>query len=156
MRKFFVDDGYSGLLGDQKLFIRFNQALQTAFQSLEDIKEGEEVDVMIKFKADGPVFNILKARRAGNILSKIYFKKGQDKVIGSHPNLVKHMMKRMKGKLNEEGLMEKEERYPLGAFLNDLTVEDLKEIVDQGIQMYYSGEGYPKQEEEDTLRTSFN
>mmetsp|Transcript_38725 Transcript_38725/g.58894 ORF Transcript_38725/g.58894 Transcript_38725/m.58894 type:complete len:144 (-) Transcript_38725:80-511(-) len=107
IRKFFVDDGFDGALKDEKLFMEYGKLMQKEFSELEDIKEGEQVEVMVKYLPDGPIFNVFDGMTAAATLSKLFYRKGTEKVMASHPNLFKYMEKKMQEQLEDEETLNK-------------------------------------------------
>eukprot|EP00356_Strombidium_inclinatum_P007709 CAMPEP_0170500122 /NCGR_PEP_ID=MMETSP0208-20121228/33804_1 /TAXON_ID=197538 /ORGANISM="Strombidium inclinatum, Strain S3" /LENGTH=75 /DNA_ID=CAMNT_0010778003 /DNA_START=92 /DNA_END=316 /DNA_ORIENTATION=- len=56
----------------------------------------------------------------------------------THPNLIEDMNKRMSAKLtDEEFLMKEDKAFALNDFVTSLTVDGLKKVIEDGLDIYY-------------------
>mmetsp|Transcript_28374 Transcript_28374/g.42977 ORF Transcript_28374/g.42977 Transcript_28374/m.42977 type:complete len:100 (+) Transcript_28374:1187-1486(+) len=65
----------------------------------------------------------------------------------THPNLIDYMKKRMGASLTEEEFLMKEDKaFALNDYITNLSVDGLKKVIDDGIDLYYERVASQEQE----------
>jgi len=124
-QKFFIDDETTGFQNKQNYEAQFSEVISAELFTLLDIKEGQEVNVLIKFKPDGPILNLFDGRPKDRILPPLF--SGQEKFKEDYPILVRYLLKKVDGHRGQS----------FAEHVSRFSSADFRRAIAHGVQIYY-------------------